>query len=74
MPQLHLYAPDATAELLKQKANQSGLTISRYLDGVVVREVGRGEWPEDFFENVLGSWEGELRRAPQGAYEAREDL
>lgn len=74
MPQLHLYVPDTTAELLRRKAEQRGLTLSRYLAEVVGREVDGGGWPEGFFEDVLGAWEGELRRPPQGSYEEREDL
>lgn len=74
MPQLHLYVPDTTAELLRRKAEQRGLTLSRYLAEVVGREVDGDGWPEGFFEDVLGAWEGELRRPPQGSYEKREDL
>lgn len=32
------------------------------------------QWPEGFFENVLGAWGGELRRPSQGVYEERKDL
>ncbi len=32
------------------------------------------QWPEGFFENVLGAWEGELQRPAQGVYEERKDL
>ena len=34
----------------------------------------REQWPEGFFENILGAWEGELRRPAQGVYEERKDL
>ena len=73
MPQLHLYVPDTTAELLRKRAEQRGLSLSKYLAEVVRREVDGG-WPEGFFEDVLGAWEGELSRPPQGSYEEREDL
>ncbi len=72
MPQLHLYVPDATAELLKRRAEGRGLTLSKYLAEVVRKEVDTEGWPENFFEDVLGAWEGELRRPPQGLYEERE--
>ena len=74
MTQLHLYVPDTTAELLKKKAEQRGLTLSRYLAEVVGREVDVDGWPEGFFEDVLNAWDDELRRSPQGSYEEREDL
>lgn len=74
MPQLHLYVPDTTAELLKRRAKERGVTLSKYLAEVVVQEVDGEGWPEGFFENVLGVWEGELERAPQGLYEDREAL
>lgn len=74
MPQLHLYVPDATAELLKRRAEERGLTLSKYLAEVVGKEINGGEWPEGYFEDVLGAWEGELERPPQGLYEKREDL
>ena len=74
MPQLHLYVPDTTAEFLKRKAEERGLRLSRYLAEVVGREVDDEEWPEGFFEDVLGAWEGAFERAPQGFYEEREDL
>lgn len=71
MPQLHLYVPDTTAQLLKKRAQESEMSLSQYLATVVAREVGDQEWPEGFFEDVLGSWEGELNRPPQGNYEER---
>ncbi len=74
VPQLHLYVPDTTAELLKKKAKRRGLTLSKYLAEVVGQEVDAGGWPEGFFGDVLGAWEGGLRRPPQGSYEEREEL
>ncbi|MGB3633977.1 MAG: hypothetical protein WA982_08045 [Rubrobacteraceae bacterium] len=74
MAQLHLYVPDTTAELLKRRAEERGLTLSKYLAEVVKQEVNGEEWPEGYFEDVLGGWEGELQRPPQGLYEEREDL
>lgn len=74
MPQLHLYVPDATARLLKRRAEGRGMTLSKYLAEVVGREVDDERWPEGFFEDVLGAWEGGIERPPQGLYEEREWL
>jgi hypothetical protein len=41
---------------------------------LVKREV-QTEWPERFFEEVVGGWSGErLLRASQGEYEERDTL
>jgi hypothetical protein len=74
MPQLHLYVPEGTAELSKSQARERGMSISAYLAEVVGREIDGEEWPEGFFEEVLGGWAGELERSPQGEYELREGL
>ncbi|MGB3681358.1 MAG: hypothetical protein WA990_02620 [Rubrobacteraceae bacterium] len=50
------------------------MTLSKYLAEVVKKEADAEEWPEDFFENVLGAWEGGIKRPPQGVYEEREDI
>lgn len=71
MPQLHMYVPETTAELLRSRAEERGVSVSKYLAELVGREVGGGGWPEGFFEEVLGSWEGELERPSQGEYEER---
>lgn len=32
-------------------------------------------WPNDFFEKIVGGWQGdELKRGPQGKYEQRDDF
>ncbi|TCJ20704.1 ribbon-helix-helix protein, CopG family [Rubrobacter taiwanensis] len=74
MPQLHLYVPEETAEALRRRARERGSSLSAYLAEIVGREVGGERWPEGFFEEVLGRWEGELERPPQGAYEDRARL
>lgn len=74
MPQLHLYVPDETAELLKSKARERGMSVSGYLAEIVGSEIGGVDWPDGFFEDVLGGWQGELERLPQGGYEVRERL
>ena len=74
MPQLHLYVPEATARLLKRRAEDRGMALSRYLAEVVGREVDDERWPEGYFEDVLGAWEGGIVRPPQGLYEEREEF
>ncbi len=31
-------------------------------------------WPEGYFENVLGNWQGELERPAQGDFELRNEF
>lgn len=63
MPQLHLYVPEKTAEVLRRKARERGRSLSEYLAEIVVKEVSEEDWPEGFFEEVLGNWEGEIERS-----------
>jgi hypothetical protein len=66
MPQLHFYVPDEVAETAKARAKAAGKSLSSYLADLVVNEVA-GEWPEAFFEEVVGGWQGEpLERPKQG--------
>ena len=74
MPQLHLYVPDDVAETAKSRAKAAGKSLSSYLADLLVREVA-GDWPERFFEEVVGGWKGEpLERPDQGQFEKREPL
>jgi hypothetical protein len=74
MPQLHLYVPDDVAETAKSRAKAAGKSLSSYLADLVVREVA-GDWPEGFFDEVVGGWKGEpLERPDQGQFENREPL
>lgn len=74
MPQLHFYVPEKTADRIRQEAKAAGLSVSQYLAKVVKREL-HPEWPEGFFEEVVGGWQGELlKRGEQGDYEARDPL
>jgi hypothetical protein len=50
------------------------MSISRYIAELVRREIGT-DWPDGFFEEVVGGWQGKpLKRAPQGQFEEREPL
>jgi len=71
--QMHLYLPEEVAAEVRRRAEARGLSVSRYLAELVRREI-TGGWPEGFFENVVGRWEGELVRAPQGEADEREPL
>lgn len=74
MPQLHLYLPWSAAERVRAKANSRGVSVSRYLAELVLREVG-DDWPPDFWDEVVGGWDGEpISRPPQGSLETRDAL
>ena len=76
MAQLHFYLPDDEEKVLRRRAREARMPLSRYL-ATLVRDRAREpeQWPEDYFEQVFGRWEGEpLRREPQGEYERRNDL
>lgn len=74
MPQLHFYVPDDVAAEIRQRAQKEGISTSRYIANLVKRQV-RHEWPANFFDEVVGAWQGEpLKRAPQGDYETRTPL
>jgi hypothetical protein len=72
--QLHLYVPDEIGDAIRRRAEAAGLSVSRYLADLVLREVGGG-WPQGFFEEVIGGWQGApLERPPQGELEERDPL
>ncbi|MGD2158055.1 MAG: hypothetical protein PVG32_14360 [Anaerolineales bacterium] len=74
MPQLHLYVSDDLAEKIKHEAQAADMSVSRYIANLVKREVFN-DWPEMFFEEVVGGWVGDpLQRPPQGEFERREFL
>ncbi len=74
MPQLHFYVPDNIAEKVKRRAQETGLSTSKYLAELVTHEVGQEVWPDGFFEEVVGGWQGELQRPSQGQFETRDSL
>ena len=74
MAQLHCYVPDDLAEKIQQKAQQSHLSVSKYLAELVKRDTA-SSWPEAYFEHVIGGWHGEaLKREPEGDFEHRAAL
>ena len=54
MPQLHLYVSDDVAETLRARADEAGLSMSRYLAKVVADATDSG-WPPGYFDAVCGS-------------------
>jgi hypothetical protein len=74
MPELHLYVSEERAARARERAQQMGMSLSRFLADVIRREVGVG-WPERFFDEVVGGWKGQpLERPPQGDLEHRDTL
>jgi hypothetical protein len=72
MPQLHFYVPKDLADKIRQEAQEADTSISRYLAGLVEREVVN-DWPEGYFDEVVGGWVGNpLERPHQGEFERRE--
>ena len=74
MPQLHFYVPDDVAELIKARAAQSNLPVSRYVADLVKRDIGRG-WPEDYLQRLSVAFaEAPIRYEPSGPPEDRQPL
>lgn len=59
------------AESAKARAKAAGKSLSAYLADLVVNEVA-GDWPDDFFYEVVGGWQGDpFERPKQGCAERR---
>ncbi|MFO7683331.1 MAG: hypothetical protein R6X34_25125 [Chloroflexota bacterium] len=75
MPQLHLYVPEQVAKKIQERALASGVSTSKYIADLVQRDLKISEWPDDFFEDVVGGWQGEpLQRPAPGVYDTRDLL
>lgn len=76
MSQLHFYVPDDIEREIREQAARANLPLSRYLAEIIKNQTRKpDQWPEGYFERVLGQWKGEaLERAPQGDYEERSRL
>lgn len=72
MTQLHCYVPANIAEQAQRRAEEAGLSLSRYLAELVKRDTAISDnWPEGYFE-LFGSWQGTpLERAEQPPFEER---
>jgi hypothetical protein len=74
MPQLHVYVPDAIAKKAHRLAEQEGVSVSKFLARLLIRELGPG-WPDGYFDEVVGSWQGEaLERGEQGELPDRDSF
>ena len=63
MTQLQIELPDDVAVEVKRRAEDSGLSVTSFVIGLVEREIGKG-WPKWFFEEVVGGWQGEAPERP----------
>ncbi|MCC5874477.1 MAG: hypothetical protein JJU22_18935 [Gammaproteobacteria bacterium] len=74
MPQLHCYVPDDVADSLKRRAEQAGMSVSRYLAELAKRDIGKA-WPEGYFERVFKRDDVDpIARPDQGSFEQRPAL
>jgi len=74
MAQFHFYVPDDLAERIQEEARTANVSVSRYLTELVRRNLST-QWPEGYFEAVVGGWLGDdLERPPQGDFEQRDAL
>jgi len=74
MPQLHVYVPEKVASIVRKRAEERGMSVSGYLAELVTSQVA-SDWPEDYFDQVVGGWKGQpIRRPPQRSFESREEL
>ncbi len=75
MPQLHFYVPEPVAKKIKERAAEYGVSTSKYLAELVQKDLDITDWPEGFFDEVVGGWQGEpLQRPVQENYDTRDTL
>lgn len=74
MAQLHCYLPEKEAESLRRRAEEAGMSVSRYLAELARRDLV-SDWPEDYFERLFDRDEiAPLERGSQGEFEPRTRL
>lgn len=73
---MHCYLPDDAERTVRLQAERTQLPLSRFLAELVKREVTQHtQWPEGYFDQVFGRWEGEpLTRESERAFEQRSDF
>ena len=75
MTEFRFQVSDQLAAELQKRAESQGVTVSRLVSNLLEREVRvREGWPEGFFEQVVGAWEGPLERPAQIPFEKRDEL
>ncbi|MDD5177540.1 MAG: hypothetical protein PHQ05_14070 [Sterolibacterium sp.] len=72
MAQLHCYVLEDIAQQAQRRAEQAGLSLSRYLAELVKRDAANSTgWPEGYFDLFVPIEGAELVRPPQGEFEER---
>lgn len=77
MAQLTIYIDDETRRGIEQAARASGMSVSGWVKERLTRSL-RSEWPEGYFENVIGSLADDDIQRPEALPESldvpREEL
>jgi hypothetical protein len=73
MPTICIYVSDELANCIRHATAGKNMSVSRYMADLARRELIK-EWPKDFFEKVVGGWQGELEQGHVGPAEVREEL
>jgi len=74
MTRLTLELTEEVAAEVHRRAEGRGVSASRFVADLVQREI-KSVWPERFFEEVVGGWQGEpLERPRQSILEERDPL
>lgn len=61
MGQLNFYVSASIEEIIKKAAKSSSQPVSAYLADIVKQHLSiKSEWPSNYFEKVIGGWEGEF--------------
>jgi len=76
MSQLNLYLPAALAQKVRRAAKEKRVSVSKYVATLLESAGRRGEdgWDADFFESVVGRWQGKLSREKTRPVEERDPL
>lgn len=70
----YCYVSEPIARKVQERADAAGVSTSRYLAELIRRDVSSG-WPEGYFQQVVGGWQGEeLVRPEQPPLEQRDKL
>lgn len=54
MPQLSLYLDDKTMDILKEKATEAHVSLSKYVTHLIKADGENRGWPEGYWETVYG--------------------
>jgi hypothetical protein len=65
MAWLHVQISEQMEPDLQQAAEDAGLPLSLYLAELLERQVAKPDgWPDGYFEELFGGWQGELLQRP----------